>query len=407
MFYSNTYSIDELKAKCQKVCNEILKVEHVVNVYPTYTTNSTKRLVFVAVVENEFESTEQLKQLGYDIEIQYKQPKYTKDNPRQDDYLLKHEFTDKLKNVIRKFGNTLMLKHTNVSFIRGCKYRLVTENENEIKYEPRLAVYVRAKGFIPIGEEPIAKSYDGVPVDVREGVCITFAGGRANDILENVKMGCQIERHQSGSLGVLFENDNGLCGITCGHVVCSPKDMEQCMKKGGTVNFDTNYEVYQPKKPHTIGYLKKVIYKQGIGNDVGLDIGVIQLTSRPPIDGKFPIAEKAQSDLEFESGKAFEPKAVGEPCYKFGCVTEYTRSKITQTSEEPSVARFNFEGYTLILHNQILVKTNGVLFAEPGDSGSPVFIKACDELFFNTEQIIHDKEKQVERWVNHFSKFYS
>ncbi|KAH3775968.1 hypothetical protein DPMN_177379 [Dreissena polymorpha] len=296
MLYGNKYSIDELKTKCQKICNEILKVEHVVNVYPTYTTDSTKRFVFVAVVENESECTEQrLNELGYDIEIKYKQPKYTKDNPGKDDYLLKHEFTDKLKNVIRTYGNTLMFKHTNVSFIRGCKYRLDTENENEIKYEPGLAVYVSAKGFIPIGEEKIAKSYDGVPVDVREGVCIPFAGGRANDILENVKMGCQIKRYKRGSLGVLFENDYGLCGITCGHVVCSPEEMKKCMQKGGTFHFDTNNEVYQPEEPHTIGYLKKLICKEGNGNEASLDIGVIQLTSRPPRDGKFPIAERAQS----------------------------------------------------------------------------------------------------------------
>ncbi|KAH3726923.1 hypothetical protein DPMN_052800 [Dreissena polymorpha] len=197
-----------------------------------------------------------------------------------------------LRTCVRNNAKMLMAKHRYLSIIEGCSYILDKEPDGATKalnYEPRLALYVHAKGYIPIDEEPFETSYDGIKVVIREGVFVPFAK-TADELHEHVRMGCKIQRTLNGTLGLFVDHHSyGLCGVSCAHVLLSAEEIMHCRERNGRIVLDSfDCDVFRPERPHTIGKLREVITKEGSDSESGLDIAIFEITTRLPQDGKFP-----------------------------------------------------------------------------------------------------------------------
>ncbi|XP_052282649.1 uncharacterized protein LOC127879693 [Dreissena polymorpha] len=131
-----------------------------------------------------------------------------------------------------------------------------------------------------------------------------------------------------------------------------------------------------PEHPHLLGKLVEAIQKEGSEREEGIDLALIQINERHPVDGKFP---ETEIDIDFESGKTLKPSIRNDRCYKFGKASGFTNGTLIIT-EQLSVIKdvLDFQGYHCVLWNQIKVQPSGQLFATNGDSGAPVFVKDGD-----------------------------
>ncbi|KAH3746842.1 hypothetical protein DPMN_181259 [Dreissena polymorpha] len=168
-------------------------------------------------------------------------------------------------------------------------------NDDNDNNEPRLGLYVPAKGYIPIDEDPFDESYDGIRVDVREAVYERFRK-YAKDVHTHVKMGCQIERkRKTGTLGLFVQHPfYGLCGVTCAHVLLDDEEKKAYNNKKFLDPEDPENFVHQPSPPHDIGVIRKVIVKEDARYPIGVEIAVIQIKKRGPNSGQFPAPRQPQ-----------------------------------------------------------------------------------------------------------------
>ncbi|XP_052242057.1 uncharacterized protein LOC127852212 [Dreissena polymorpha] len=290
-----------------------------------------------------------------------------------------------LRTCVRNNAKMLMAKHRYLSIIEGCSYILDKEPDGATKalnYEPRLALYVHAKGYIPIDEEPFETSYDGIKVVIREGVFVPFAK-TADELHEHVRMGCKIQRTLNGTLGLFVDHHSyGLCGVSCAHVLLSAEEIMHCRERNGRIVLDSfDCDVFRPERPHTIGKLREVITKEGSDSESGLDIAIFEITTRLPQDGKFPQPKiSSMPDISFESGRTITINVHNDQCYKFGSCSDFTEGKLINLGY-PSCVRdvLQVAEYTFTICNQVRVQSqSGNLFVNMGDSGAPVFVKDGD-----------------------------
>ncbi|KAH3726715.1 hypothetical protein DPMN_052584 [Dreissena polymorpha] len=257
------------------------------------------------------------------------------------------------------------------------------ETEETSHFEAYLELYVHAKGYIPIQEDPFEKNYNGIAVHVRDGVFLPYTK-HADDIHDNIRMGCAISRkkERSGTLGLFFEHvQYGMCGIASAHVLLCDKELEQCTMQMGKYVPQDQKEVYQLRFPDMIGQLVEVIYKKGNTSLPGIEIGVIAIEKRKPENGRFPDPKRGkQLDINYSSGKADKPRANNLKCVKFGSATNYTFGIIERLTL-PNVARtlawtLKSGLIELTLYNQLRIDPTETTepFADFGDSGAPVFV---------------------------------
>ncbi|KAH3868950.1 hypothetical protein DPMN_032105 [Dreissena polymorpha] len=213
----------------------------------------------------------------------------------------------------KKNAESLLSTHTNLSIVQGSFYKI---NRNlEETYEPRLVLYVIAKEYIPLGEDPFDKVYDGIQVDVREGM-FTMFGNHADDALSNIRMGCKIQRvvneqSYNGTLGVFFEHpEHGLCGITCAHAILTPEEHRNCIEYGLKKTWIDNHQqivVYQPAKPHLLGHVVGIICSEGTMSNSGNDVAIIRIVDdRKPVNGKWPQPKSDAKELGIEHNVYFK-----------------------------------------------------------------------------------------------------
>ncbi|XP_052282473.1 uncharacterized protein LOC127879571 isoform X2 [Dreissena polymorpha] len=376
---------DQLKYECEKLCNIIHNFEHVVDVYPAYKENDVTSVFFIVTVSRQSDNLPiHLDDIRIDWVIKSIDISRYKISGNIGIKMKEHEI-QMLRVCFGRHAHALMNKHRYLSIIESCNYTLNKETEcatNALQYEARLALYVHAKGYIPINEEPFEKSYDGIPVVVKEGVYIPFVN-TANMKHPHVRMGCQIQRAQlavNGTLGLFVEHSTyGLCGLTCAHVMLSKEEHARCKANNGFIHSDSflnDIDVFQPEHPHLLGKLVEAIQKEGSEREEGIDLALIQINERHPVDGKFP---ETEIDIDFESGKTLKPSIRNDRCYKFGKASGFTNGTLIIT-EQLSVIKdvLDFQGYHCVLWNQIKVQPSGQLFATNGDSGAPVFVKDGD-----------------------------
>ncbi|KAH3726954.1 hypothetical protein DPMN_052835 [Dreissena polymorpha] len=385
LFSLGSRILGECSRKYNDTCKSILTFDHVRDVFPAHKSNDTSSVVFVVTVENETDAI--IKNLD-DLGINYiiKNLKFSNVGKTINNVIQMTEIeVETLRTCVRNNAKKLMEKHRYLSIIEGCSYILDKEPvgaTNALNYEPRLALYVHAKGYIPIDEEPFDTSYDGIKVVIRVGVFVPFAR-KADEFHEHVRMGCKIQRSLNGTLGLFVEHHSyGLCGVSCAHVLLSAEEMMHCRERNGRIVLDSiDCDVYQPEHPHKIGILREDITKEGSDSESGLDIALFQISTRFPQDGKFPQPRISNMpDKSFESGRTIAINVHNDKCYKFGSCSDFTEGKLINLGH-PSCVRdvLQVAEYTFTICNQVRVQSqSGHLFANIGDSGAPVFVKDGD-----------------------------
>ena len=199
-----------------------------------------------------------------------------------------------MRVCINKNADDLFDRHSNLGVILPSlkKSTGYLSGKHEIKKLPCIALYVKLKGYIPLKEEPFEKEIGGFQIDVLEGNFTPFTG-RANDFHQNLKMGLAINGNNlgigGGTLGGFVEHwFHGFCALTSAHVVYSDNEMRTIQQQ----KLSIQKEVYQPIGEGSAAFGKAVqcVYDEGGDSRPGVEAVLIQVQSRRPIDGSFPIA---------------------------------------------------------------------------------------------------------------------
>ncbi|XP_053378860.1 uncharacterized protein LOC123526246 [Mercenaria mercenaria] len=389
-----------------KICAEICvciknKSSKILHILPSYTTkDSCKNIVFVVLTDgslssavlDEIEYTLKVRQMGeYSLEA-----KTVTFDPIFLDQCLTLKELENLKKCINKYATILMSKHKMLSIITPSPVRSKRYGFDDflIEREPCIVLYVHTKNYVPIDEEPFQDYYDGIPIDVREGVFVTHpATPFSTEDTDVLKMGCQIGSEMSknaGTLGGFIEHPQyGLCGFTCAHVLLPQMYME-ALKRSGSINWPNFYPhetVNQPGNSNNgVGRLVQAVYTDGNDGQIGVEVALFQIETRHPNAGDF----HAHDDVRFDSGKPHGFSRINnDPVVKFGCTTNKTVGQFVLN--EPSICvktishTLDVGDCMLTLHNQLEVKSIEVQqnseprkFADFGDSGSLVLMKRRD-----------------------------
>ncbi|XP_052285023.1 uncharacterized protein LOC127881310 isoform X1 [Dreissena polymorpha] len=404
----------------ERICGSILAIQNVLMVYPAYQSENVDEVVYVVIVNIE---TPELIQGINDLEIKYiikesslsNSRKYSTSNKNQkpeksaeiinentfdiqtaavgdlgeipnhtnkkqrrtqtfksSEMLMSDEQHERLRSCMQKYANDLMTKHKYLSIIEGSIYQVDTSGPT---YEPCLVLYVPAKGFIPIGEERFNASYDDIRVFVQEGIFRLFTG-HADDIHKHTRMGCQISRAAFGTLGVFIEHPfYGLCGLTSAHVVLDDSTPFSVDMNGHCYFQSNEHKVYQPISPDEIGCLKEAVIKTGCVSQAGMEIALIQLEQRFPVNGDFPKPRVGATDISFTSGKTAGLNVSDVFCFKIGSATDYTEGTIIRNSNCVRDILRRADNFVIPLFIRFKIKPRSTLFAYEGDSGAPVFVK--------------------------------
>ncbi|XP_052264540.1 uncharacterized protein LOC127867433 [Dreissena polymorpha] len=316
MFVTYGRTSKRVQDVCKIISKCFLQVRGVIDCYPAYMIGNETNIVFVlTITDNIANIKQQLDKVDIDVVI-----KTVSSDICEHDLAITEDFRENYKDmeILKKciLNNTedLMQQHKYLSIIKGGSNKQM----KGLKRELCLVLYVHAKGFIPIDEEPFKKSYDGIHVKVLEGRFTPYMNhdeevrqgssrpsmNHANVKLNKLRMGCTIEGHQKGTLGVFIEHPSyGLCGITCAHVAVSDEVMMECESKNGRFLSENGEMVHEPKKhmyqpyrrtdnSNSFGQIVEVIYKKGnlseTGMETGMEIALVQIEQRHPDSGKFP-----------------------------------------------------------------------------------------------------------------------
>lgn len=384
---------------CDQICKYIKgKSDCIIDVWAAYTTEN-EGIIFVILLDNDIKirnivEYSYVKRLLGEVNDESKDVIYSEDF---DTYLtdLPSEEKGDLQRSINSVNVELMKKHKYLMMISGspvCSSGYYTPS-HKLTRQTCIVFHVLVKGYIPIREEPFKTNYNGVPVDVREGWFKLFTG-RASDFHENVKHGCKIQRHLSGTLGgFLNYHGFGTCGITCAHVLLTPGEMKSLNPDAVElkVNFDFTMDqtVYQPIRSEdsehcALGRGVKAVYKPGGHGESGIDVAVFQIDRRYPVAGDFPLREDGSPCvMSYDSGKIadFSSRLGPGDVIKYGAVSHLTNGKVISLANIVSVKAFEKldinNQYDLTLHNllEIITTDNTRPFADPGDSGALVFCR--------------------------------
>ncbi|XP_053391277.1 uncharacterized protein LOC123539354 [Mercenaria mercenaria] len=166
---------------CEDVCNYIKgKNDKIVHVFPSYTIHFDREVVFVIFVKD-FLSKKEEDEIGYTIKQRLvdqfsSEGKDVMSSETTSDDALTLDETKRLKDCINMHATDLMHRHNYLSIITASPVRSKSYGTREFKIqkEPCIVLYVHTKGYIPLDEDPFERRYDGVPMDVREGIFVTY-----------------------------------------------------------------------------------------------------------------------------------------------------------------------------------------------------------------------------------------
>ncbi|XP_060574487.1 uncharacterized protein LOC132732137 [Ruditapes philippinarum] len=207
---------------------------------------------------------------------------------------------EQLRKCINKNADDLFKRHSNLNVIlpslkKSFGYK---SGQHKIIEEPCIALFVTAKGLIPLAEERFKKDIDGFRTDVFGGEFEPYFGG-PNEFHEHLKIGlaiqANIENGSIGTLGGFIEHpQHGLCGITCAHVIYTLDELK--MIKENTP-FKMDKLVHQPTVCHSPAFGRVVLVVYNEGDDImsGMEVAIFSIRDRKPKDGSFP---KVLNDIQ-------------------------------------------------------------------------------------------------------------
>ncbi|XP_052761540.1 uncharacterized protein LOC128204200 isoform X2 [Mya arenaria] len=373
----------------------------VADIYPSYTIESENHIVFLVTLKEQVDTTLFKKYIPFATEYRvigyytteaksiYKSEIFTPMTAR--DQL-------KVKQCINMHSKDLFNKHRYLSIITAnvVKSRGFKTNSHVQDKQLCIVLFVHAKGFVPIAEDPFFDAYDEIAIDVLEGVFIPY-GNTSLEFHQDVKMGCKIMRNcdNGGTLGGFIDHHtHGLVGLTCAHALLHQKELESCLKHRANLrlsDWPTEYRekgkrhVFQPvEDPNRgpLGQIVEAVYCHGGENQSGVEAVLFRVESQFPLSGGFPSVKKhdAINDtlFSFGSGRICGPTALhGKEVAKFGAKTELTKGFVEFEESFICVKTIDFPwtvgSLQMVLFNQNQVRAIDGVFAYPGDSGALVF----------------------------------
>lgn len=196
-------------------------------------------------------------------------------------------------------ADILMDNHKNLNIVSPSlkKSRQFGKADAEISDELCIALYVHIKGLIPIAEEPFPTKIGEFHTDVLEGGFRLFHGGPF-DYHDQLKIGLAIHANIRdnkgdrifGTLGGFLDNtSDGICALTCAHIVLTPYEMQQLITCN-QMNFKKEDRKVFQSDSQAFGHLLSAFYRTGDINSSGIDAALIHIKQRHPKDGSFPAA---------------------------------------------------------------------------------------------------------------------
>jgi hypothetical protein len=279
--------------------------EYIIHVYAAYKKENERKIFFVVTVMWDFDLNENdvgyrmikrnygnLSTEGIDISSSIEER----------EQIMSDDENRKLSTCISKYAEELMDNHRYLNVISGSFVRSKNYKPSAmcISKQSCMALYVLVKGFIPIEEDAFQNTYDGVAVDIREG--LFFPYGTAREYHDDIKMGCKITRYTGkagdfgGTLGGFIDHPSyGVCGITCAHALMFPDELKKCVEHNGEISWPNIFASDTVCQPHPvpgnrnkIGRVVQAIYKEGDQSEAGVEVAIIQIEERPPKSGHFP-----------------------------------------------------------------------------------------------------------------------
>ncbi|XP_060584015.1 uncharacterized protein LOC132740174 isoform X2 [Ruditapes philippinarum] len=379
---------------CESICNIIKSSsEYIFHVYAAYKKENERKIFFVVTVMWDFDLNEN--DIGYRMMKRNYGDLSTEgidisSSTEEREQIMSDDENKKLSACISKYAGKLMDNHRYLNVISGSIVRSKNYKPSAMCFSKQscIALYVLVKGFIPIEEDAFQNTYDGVEVDIREG--LFFPYGTAREYHDDIKMGCKITRFTGiagdlgGTLGGFIDHPSyGVCGITCAHALMFPDELRKCVEHNREITWPKIFSsdiVCQPNivsdKINKIGRIVQAIYKEGDQSEAGVEVAVIQIEDRPPISGHFPGIGPNGINIPytFETGKTCGvSRVLGKDLFKFGCISDFTQGRIKSTPVCVRTFEFEHNGFTIRLLNQLEIETEK--FATHGDSGSLVFCK--------------------------------
>ncbi|XP_052819477.1 uncharacterized protein LOC128245376 isoform X1 [Mya arenaria] len=366
----------------------------VVDIYASYPKEDEISIIFVITNTHKVQDEVVMQVVDYGFVLK------SLDSATTESKLNEAEFEDflpqadicKLNQYISINSKQLFQCHSNLRIVTGSRVDVSRFSERK---RVCIQLFVHAKGFIPLREEPFPKQYEGFTVIVSEGICVLYTNLAATERHDELKIGCQIMRAElfdanhlplNGTLGGFFEHpEYGLCGMSCAHVLLSKTELTRCKENNGKVHYpDVNASVYQPSyaESNKIGHLVQAIYDEGNEQEAGVELAVFNISDREPLSGAFPaikLDDHAVSHFKSYNSGTTLGKALltGKQVWKFGMATQLTDGYVGTIvcSIKVPPLKYDLLGHSLELYNQLQVysRNKSETFADKGDSGALVF----------------------------------
>lgn len=168
---------------CESICNMIkCSSEYVIHVYAAYKKENERKIFFVVTVMWDFDLNEN--DIGYRMIKRNYGDLSTEgidisSSIEEREQIMSDDENKKLSACISKYAEKLMDSHKYLNIISGSFVRSKNYKPSAmcLSKEFCMALYVLVKGFIPIEEDAFQKTYDGVSVDIREGLYFPLWNG--------------------------------------------------------------------------------------------------------------------------------------------------------------------------------------------------------------------------------------
>lgn len=296
--------------------------------------------------------------------------KGVRDMISQDD-TFKPEDLDEVNICIRKHRVSLKRKHAHISIIKpsSVRSRGFKQGAHKIINEKCIAVYVRRKGYIPVGETALCSSIDGISVDVLEGIFVLCAASMGRPISGNAD--------GYGTFGGFIDHPTfGLCGITNAHVLLNVDQMS-ILIQSETLRYEyfQNNTINVTVNGTEIGSVVEAVYTSGDDDcECGMEMAIFKIEEEfNPSDCDF-WNESTKKDSYFGRLETLPYRSIqiGMTVDKSGATTGWTAGKVqgfcAQIFSQPDDS-YQYELFDLISIEGVSPYT---AFSRLGDSGTLV-----------------------------------
>lgn len=380
---------------CRLICNEIKSSPDDV-VWPVYKEKQENDVIFVTNCKDLGRRSVPSKHniMYWSSDSIDSENKEVITNEVESNTMIDSDEMKQMKITINANSQRLREHHSNIALITASPYRSkgYKKGRKSLEKENCIVILVPIKGLIPLQEEVFDRTIGNYETDIREGIFKWHVGGKPSAQHANIKIGCAIgpaTKHVLGTLGGFVEHPvHGLCGLTCAHVILDEEEIRRRENVTGRACVQPNCT------SAAFGTLVTSIFRDSHIVEPGLDIALIKLDQRLPVDGNFPDTETSdlktagfgeKDEIKYTSGRICSDMHLhrDKRIVKYGATTFLRRGVFGFDGMEFAYSPVHYFGKPdLVLKNQIQIYDINKCgrFSDEGDSGALVFMVSGNEL---------------------------